>query len=71
LLWKIIGIDGSLLSASEINMEVPQSFSGITQLTVIPPDCFGVSVNYEVSIVQILAGFERPSVTLEGVSTFG
>ncbi len=52
-------------------MEVPQSFSGITQLTVIPPDCFGVSVNYEVSIVQILAGFERPSVTLEGVSTFG
>jgi hypothetical protein len=44
-LWKFIEIDGIPISDSEFNIEVPQSFSGITQLTVVPPDCFGVSDN--------------------------
>ena len=52
-------------------MKGPQSFSDITQFTVVPPDCFGVSDNYEVSIVQIVGGLDRNSVTFEGASTLG
>ena len=52
-------------------MEVPQNFNGITQFTVVPPDCFGLRVNYEVSVVQIVGGLDRNSVTFEGASTLG